>query len=82
MSDSMSCGMMNGTEVEWQDRNQTLHHLHQMLVKAREYVQRDAWAGLPELTNENGGYCSDSCNTQAWSASTLLDFLETVHRME
>lgn len=63
------------------DRNQTLHHLHQMLVKARDYVQRDAWAGLPELTNENGGYCSDSCNTQAWSASTLLDFLETVHRM-
>jgi glycogen debranching enzyme len=52
-----------------------------MLLPARSHIQTDPWAGIPELTNENGAYCSDSCNTQAWSASCLLDFLETVHKL-
>ncbi|KAF9005909.1 glycoside hydrolase family 13 protein [Cyathus striatus] len=59
----------------------TLHHLHKILLQPRRHIQRDSWAGLPELTNENGEYCRDSCNTQAWSASTLLDFLESVQRL-
>ncbi|KAJ7583415.1 glycoside hydrolase family 13 protein [Mycena floridula] len=63
------------------DVNQTLHHLHHILLAPRNHIRNDKWAGIPELTNENGQYCSDSCNTQAWSASTLLDFLETVHKM-
>ncbi|KAF9045811.1 glycoside hydrolase family 13 protein [Hymenopellis radicata] len=62
------------------DIKDTLHHLHQVLLKPREHIQSDPWAGIPELTNENGQYCSDSCHTQAWSASTLLDFLEEVHK--
>ncbi|KAF9078072.1 glycoside hydrolase family 13 protein [Rhodocollybia butyracea] len=60
----------------------TLHRLHQALLAPRNHIQNDPWAGIPELTNENGQYCSDSCNTQAWSASTLLDFLEIVHKMD
>ncbi|KAJ7281772.1 glycoside hydrolase family 13 protein [Mycena rebaudengoi] len=64
-----------------QDVKNTLHRLHQMLLPARSHIQTDPWAGIPELTNENGAYCSDSCNTQAWSASCLLDFLETVHKL-
>ncbi|KAL0579269.1 bifunctional 4-alpha-glucanotransferase/amylo-alpha-1,6-glucosidase [Marasmius crinis-equi] len=63
-----------------EDPSNTLHHLHEMLLVARNHIKADPWAGLPELTNANGGYCSDSCTTQAWSASTLLDFLETVHK--
>ncbi|KAJ3745558.1 glycoside hydrolase family 13 protein [Lentinula detonsa] len=59
----------------------TLHQLHQALLIPRHHLQNDPWAGIPELTNANGEYCSDSCNTQAWSASTLLDFLEIVHGM-
>ncbi|TDL23784.1 glycoside hydrolase family 13 protein [Rickenella mellea] len=63
------------------DKNATLHHLHQALLPSRHHIQRDPWAGLPELTNKDGAYCHDSCNTQAWSASTMLDFLEDVHGM-
>ncbi|KAJ3809108.1 glycoside hydrolase family 13 protein [Lentinula aff. lateritia] len=59
----------------------TLHRLHQALLIPREHLQNDPWAGIPELTNADGQHCSDSCNTQAWSASTLLDFLETVHEV-
>ena len=57
------------------DQTQTLHYLQEMLLDCRRHIASDAWRGLPELTNENGRFCRDSCNTQAWSASTLLDFL-------
>ncbi|KAH7914817.1 glycoside hydrolase family 13 protein [Hygrophoropsis aurantiaca] len=63
------------------DHIPTLHRLHRALLHARHHIQNDPWAGIPELTNKDGEYCPDSCNTQAWSASTLLDFLETVHRI-
>lgn len=62
-----------------QDPTETLHHLHRILLKPREHIQKDPWAGIPELTNKDGELCSDSCNTQAWSASCLLDFLQEVH---
>jgi glycogen debranching enzyme len=65
----------------WQDITQTLHYLHKILLTPRHHIQNDPWAGIPELTNKDGQYCADSCNTQAWSASTLLDFLEEVHKI-
>ncbi|KAH8832592.1 glycoside hydrolase family 13 protein [Flagelloscypha sp. PMI_526] len=65
-----------------QDVKQTLSHLHRILLPARKHIRNDPWAGIPELTNENGAYCHDSCATQAWSNSTLLDFLEDVHKMK
>jgi glycogen debranching enzyme len=65
-----------------QNPQETLHHLHTMLVTSRKYIQNDPWKGIPELTNENGNYCHDSCRTQAWSGSTLLDFLEDAHSLQ
>lgn len=64
-----------------QDSTQTLHYLHKILLTPKHHIQTDSWAGIPELTNKDGQYCADSCNTQAWSASTLLDFLKEVHEM-
>ncbi|KAH8116274.1 glycoside hydrolase family 13 protein [Phellopilus nigrolimitatus] len=63
------------------DKDVTLHRLLTYLLPVRRHIQSDPWRGIPELTNENGAYCHDSCNTQAWSASTLLDFLEDVHKI-
>ena len=62
-----------------QDLSVTLHHIHGILRAPRAYIRNDPWAGLPELTNKDGGICRDSCATQAWSASTLLDVLEEIH---
>ncbi|KAL5531515.1 hypothetical protein ACEPAG_4392 [Sanghuangporus baumii] len=62
-----------------EDKDSTLHRLHNYLLPSRRHIQNDPWRGIPELTNENGAFCYDSCATQAWSASTLLDFLEEVH---
>jgi glycogen debranching enzyme len=64
------------------NKDDTLHYLHRLLLEARGQIENDCWRGLPELTNGNGGYCGDSCRTQAWSASTLLDFLASVHRLD
>lgn len=60
------------------DPTETFHHLNSLLLEHRKFIKADAWAGLPELTNENGAYCNDSCRTQAWSSSTLLDLLYDV----
>jgi glycogen debranching enzyme len=56
--------------------------LYRILLAPRHHIQDDPWAGLPELTNDKGQHCSYSCTTQAWSASTLLDFLQTAHEMQ
>ena len=69
------------TALPSQDKNVTLHRLSGYLLPIRRHVQNDPWCGIPELTNENGAYCHDSCATQAWSASTILDFLEDVHKL-
>ena len=45
------------------------------LANHEAHLGASAWRGLPELTNAGGAPCADSCDTQAWSMSTLLDAL-------
>ncbi|OCF71062.1 glycogen debranching enzyme [Kwoniella mangroviensis CBS 8886] len=64
-----------------QDPTRTMHYISNILQKHAHHIDHDPWRGLPELTNSNGAYCYDSCNTQAWSASTILDVLEEMHKI-
>lgn len=45
----------------------------QILTAHLRELRTSPWRGLPELTNENGSYCNDSCRTQAWSVATVLE---------
>ncbi|CAO3599483.1 unnamed protein product [Absidia cylindrospora] len=49
-----------------------------ILRNHRNEIQSNVWRGLPELTNKDGAPCWDSCFTQAWSSSTLLDLFYDV----
>lgn len=53
-----------------------------MLIAHRRHIESSPWAGLPELTNADGQECRDSCPTQAWSASTILDALELISEQQ
>ncbi|KAK0522150.1 bifunctional 4-alpha-glucanotransferase/amylo-alpha-1,6-glucosidase [Tilletia horrida] len=61
---------------------ETFHFISNQLLEHRRHIKESAWAGLPELTNDQGAFCGDSCPTQAWSASTLLDVLEEMHQIQ
>ncbi|KAF7458527.1 Gdb1p glycogen debranching enzyme [Cryptosporidium felis] len=54
--------------------SETMKHL----VNHRNHLISDKWGSLPELTNENGSFCKDSCFAQAWSVGTILYFLTHV----
>lgn len=49
--------------------------LNRIVSKHLEHLKQSEWFGLPELTNSDGKFCLHSCSIQAWSHSTLLDFI-------
>lgn len=56
-----------------EERVETLQQVMKRLAGPKEMIVSSPWAGLQELTNQHGSYCSDSCPTQAWSSSVLID---------
>ncbi|RUP51575.1 glycogen debranching enzyme [Jimgerdemannia flammicorona] len=58
------------------DLREILFTIHRALQPHKAELDKNAWAGLPELTNQDGAPCWDACPTQAWSAGTLLDLLD------
>ncbi|KAM6953512.1 glycogen debranching enzyme-like [Aplochiton taeniatus] len=55
--------------------DQTVYLVKNVLSRHYVHLERSSWKGLPELTNENGQYCPFSCESQAWSISTILEVL-------
>ncbi|KAJ2162872.1 bifunctional 4-alpha-glucanotransferase/amylo-alpha-1,6-glucosidase [Coemansia sp. RSA 552] len=58
------------------------HDLHAHMVNLKNHISSSPFAGLPELTNKDGAYCRDSCETQAWSSGCLLTALHDMIRLE
>ena len=48
------------------------------LIPHQKQFFKSPWMSLPELTNEAGSYCFDSCPAQAWSIASIID---CVHQM-
>ncbi|KAI9096955.1 glucanotransferase domain of glycogen debranching enzyme-domain-containing protein, partial [Phlyctochytrium arcticum] len=69
------------TRAEGYDPSKVEHvkaTIQRILLKHKEHIldsQKSPWAGLPELTNENGAFCSGSCPTQAWSGALLTELM-------
>ncbi|KAM9969320.1 hypothetical protein ACTFIR_001149 [Dictyostelium discoideum] len=48
------------------------HLINSLLIEHKLYIQNDKRFSLPELTNREGSFCKDSCDSQAWSIATIL----------
>ncbi|GAM23279.1 hypothetical protein SAMD00019534_064540 [Acytostelium subglobosum LB1] len=56
----------------------TSHIVENLLLKHKSYILQSSYAALPELTNRDGNFCKDSCDSQAWSIGTLLSALYNI----
>lgn len=61
---------------------ETIVETYTILTAHLKEIEMSHWRGLPELTNENGSYCSDSCRTQAWSMATILEVLDSLTKIQ
>lgn len=49
-------------------------YAHKLLIKTNKF------AGLPELTNQEGAFCYGSCPTQTWSSAVFLELLQDMKK--
>jgi glycogen debranching enzyme len=67
------------------EQKMRVKEVEEMLKKPKEFIQdleRNKFAGLPELTNENGAFCVDSCETQAWSMAVFLELVKEMQQLK
>ncbi|KAJ3011190.1 hypothetical protein HKX48_006975 [Thoreauomyces humboldtii] len=53
-------------------------YIQRVLLRHKEHIldgSKSPYAGLPELTNAEGAFCSGSCPTQAWSGAVMVELI-------
>ncbi|ROV89393.1 hypothetical protein VSDG_08690 [Cytospora chrysosperma] len=65
--------LMRRDPKDIEGRTEAFQQVTKRLMGCKEMIKSNPWAGLAELTQKNGEFCGDSCPTQAWSASCLID---------
>ncbi|ORY36809.1 hypothetical protein BCR33DRAFT_758962 [Rhizoclosmatium globosum] len=64
-------------------KSEVIGWIQSVLLNQKNHIfdlDRNPFAGLPELTNADGQYCHHSCPTQAWSSATLLELLADIQK--
>jgi len=59
-----------------EERVETYQQVTRRLAGCMKAIQQSPWAGLTELTQKDGDFCGDSCPTQSWSASCIIDLFQ------
>jgi glycogen debranching enzyme len=65
-----------------EERVETYQQVTRRLAGCMKAIQESPWAGLTELTQKNGEFCGDSCPTQSWSASCIIDLFQDAREYE
>ncbi|KAF2744113.1 glycoside hydrolase family 133 protein [Sporormia fimetaria CBS 119925] len=65
-----------------EERVESYQHVTRRLAGCMKAIKESPWAGLTELTQKNGEFCGDSCPTQAWSASCIIDLFQDAREYE
>ena len=64
-----------------EEKLETYQQVTKRLIGCMDMIDSSPWAGLTELTNHNGSFCGDSCPSQAWSASCMIDLFHDAQEM-
>lgn len=65
-----------------EERVESYQQVTRRLAGCMAAIQESPWAGLTELTQKNGEFCGDSCPTQSWSASCIIDLFQDAREYE
>lgn len=65
-----------------EERVESYQQVTRRLAGCMKAIQESPWAGLTELTQKNGEFCGDSCPTQSWSASCIIDLFQDAREYE
>ena len=64
-----------GLKISSNKSEDIITSIYKTISNHAQFLQESPWSGLPELTNQNGEECPDSCQVQAWTMATILDLL-------
>jgi len=67
--------------MNFKSREEARNETMKWLLPHKDHIMsnENKFEGLPELTNSHGKVCHDSCVTQAWSISTIVDAMRDLY---